>query len=559
MTKIYAGSLLTALGFLSAPAWAQDTYVPLQSEEAHLFQRIEALSQRLSTSDLGSQLPIGRKTLATYLNNTKKDAMQGGQVSFSKVDQMMIDRAIGINGEWIEDASGIDGAQRSKKPILRYFYTTKENFFHYDNENFFVAANPVLYTQVGMGLKNSDPNTYINFRGAELRGRISNRIGFYTLLGDNQEKPFHNIHQWEQKYKSFPGYDYYRLLDNGTFDAFVGRGYFTVDVVPGYTQLAFGYDKQFIGNGIRSIIQSNESAASTFLRLKTNVGSFQIDNLFQELVADHPGLGNDNRLPRKYYSFHQVSKNFGNKLNIALFENTVFGASNNSKVTNLLPSLIADKVFNANKGDVKSSFGLQFKYLPVRSLQVYGQAMADNISLTKSNTSFPSSTYAAQLGLKYFNAFTLSNLDIQVELNHITPFMYQSNDQSKNQTHYNQALAHNMGAGFTEVLGRLKYQPHSKLYIDLTGSYFNGINSQVPYNNGVNIHMYYQQYNSAGIAPDPARNKAAYVNGNIAFELFTNFFIEAGGTYIKGIATNGGYAYGGLRWNISRKQFIYYQ
>lgn len=545
---------LSSIGLATFNASAQDTYVPLQSEEAHLYQRIEALNNTLHHTDLGSYLPVGRRSLATYLELSKKNAIQSNQVAYSLVDQHTINRALGINGEWVEDASGHDGATLSKKPILKYFYTTKENLFHYDDEDFFVVVNPVLYTQVGMGLNNSDPNTYINFRGAEVRGRIAKRVGFYTLLGDNQEKPFSNIGLWESNHKSFPSNDYYRRLDNGSFDAFVGRGYVTVEVVPNFTTVAFGYDKQFIGNGIRSMIQSNESAASTFLRIKTQVGKIQIDNLYQELVSDFAGLGNDDRLPRKYNSFHQVSKNFGTKLNVALFENTMYGATNKYKITNLFPALITHKLFGSKELDRKTSFGLQFKYLPIRSVQLYGQTMIDYLSFSgHDNPSLPKAIYAGQLGLKYFNAFTVNNLDLQVELNVASDNMYQAGATTRNHTHYNQPLAHSMGNSFTELIGKLKYQPHYKWYIDLTGIFFKGNDNFPAANKPLNIFVPYQQTTTG----TPSNN--LYANGNIAYELFTNFFIEAGGTYIKGISRTGGYAYGGIRWNISRKQnYIFY-
>lgn len=546
-------TFITALSTIGRTQ-AQDTYVPLLSEEAHIYQKIEALNQSLSTKDLGSYLPINRKSLASYFDQSKKNALQGPAVTYSSVLQRQIDRAIGINGEWIQDASGMDGATPSKKPILKYFYTTKENLFHYDQDDFFLAINPVLYTQVGLGLNDNAHNTYTNFRGAELRGRIANRIGFYTMLGDNQEKPFNNIDVWEQQYKSFPGHDYYRRLENGTLDAFVGRGYVSIDLIRNYTSLTFGYDKQFIGNGIRSLIQSNESAASTFLRIKTNVGSFQIDNLYQELVSDFAGLGNDDRLPRKYSSFHQISKNFGKKLNIGLFEQTMYGASNRYSVTNLLPALLIHKALGAEEKDMKTSFGLQFKYLPYQGIQVYGQTMVDYLAINKhKNVSLPSLIYAAQLGIKYFDAFTIKNLDIQVELNNVSEGMYQSANTTRNHTHYNQPLAHSMGNNFTELLGKLKYTPHHKWYVELTGAYFNGPAATNTFNG--NIFAPYPS-NTSDLAQ--LRQKKFYGNANIAFELFTNFFIEAGGTYLKGANSNNAYAYGGLRWNISRKQYLYY-
>ncbi|OJU76381.1 MAG: hypothetical protein BGO09_15750 [Bacteroidetes bacterium 47-18] len=557
--KLYLLPLL--LASCCTPLLGQDAYMPLNSEEYHLYHRLEAISGRLNPAEGGSYLPLGRKTGADFFNHIKRSTIQFGRYTLSGRDQYQIDRAIGINGEWTEDATGMDGARPSKRPVLRYFYTTKENLLHYHGDDFFVAVNPVLYLNAGLDItpgSNTRQHTFTNFRGGEIRGRIANRIGFYTLLGDNQERPFVNVGNWETRYKSFPGNDFYRRLDNGTFDAFVGRGYFTVDIVPRHFKLAFGYDKQFIGNGIRSLVQSNETAAGTFLRLQTNIGGFQVDNLYQELVSDFAGLGNDDRLPRKYASFHQVSRNIGSRLSIALFESTMYGASNDFKLTNLIPVIYVNTLMRALEAQQKTSLGLQFKYLPARSVQLYGQAMADRIDFRKAAVPTAKSTFAAQLGVRYFNAFTLSNLDLQAEVNHVSPFMYQSNERTQNHTHYNQPLAHPMGAGFTEVIGKARYQPHARIYIDAIGSFFKGITPAVPFNNGSNIHMTYQEWISDHHIDYQKYYTGAYLNGNIAYELFTNFFLEAGGTYTKGLNSSGAIAYGGLRWNISRKHYMLY-
>src|SRR5690606_33909014 len=94
---------------------------------------------------------------------------------------------LSISGEWTEDASGMDGAERSKRPVLRHFYTTKPNLFHEHNDQLFIVVNPIIYTQGFYDLSQSSFN-YINLRGAEVRGRLLNKIGFYTMLADNQEK-----------------------------------------------------------------------------------------------------------------------------------------------------------------------------------------------------------------------------------------------------------------------------------------------------------------------------------------------------------------------------------
>lgn len=540
---------------------AQSTFVPSHSEEAYWYRKIESKQGALHTTESGSNMPINRKTLAPFFHKTYTSKDNFNQLpSFNRVTDYQIQRAIGINGEWIEDASGIDAATRTRRPLFKYFYTTKENLFHHHNEDFFVVVNPILYTQLGADERSQ--TRYINYRGAEVRGRIWNKIGFYTQLGDRQERPMEQVLAWEQQFLSFPGNDYYRVNDQQNFDAFVGRGYFTVDLIPSITQLSFGYDKQFIGNGIRSLIQSDEGAASTFLRLTTHWKGFQLDNLYQELVGDFPGLGNDERLPKKYNSFHQLSTNIGRKLNIAFFENTTYGQQR-LQVHQLVPLPFFNTVMRSLEARQKTSLGMQFKYLPIKGLQVYGQMMLDELQFGNANRSIDKSKYAAQLGAQAFDVFGLANVDVQLEVNHVAPYMYQSGDGKTNHTHFNQPLAHAMGAGFTELIAKLRYQPIPRLYIDGTASWYTRKEGQNFYNNGNDLRMQYKHW-----APDYTINyqndlQGIYLNGNIAYELFVNFFLELGATYINNQSSTNAVlqnamGYGGLRWNISRKQYMIY-
>jgi hypothetical protein len=58
-----------------------------------------------------------------------------------------------------------------------------------------------------------------------------------------------------------------------------------------------------------------------------------------------------------------------------------------------------------------------------------------------------------QLGAKYINALGIKNLDLQLEYNRVRPFTYSHRDSVANYTHYNQPMAHPLGANFSETIG----------------------------------------------------------------------------------------------------------
>jgi hypothetical protein len=70
--------------------------------------------------------------------------------------------------------------------------------------------------------------------------------------------------------------------------------------------------------------------------------------------------------------------------------------------------------------------------------------------------------FGIQLGGKYIDAFGIKNLDLQLEMNRVRPFTYAHYDTINNYTHYNQPLAHPLGANFQELIGIARYQPFPK-------------------------------------------------------------------------------------------------
>jgi hypothetical protein len=63
-----------------------------------------------------------------------------------------------------------------------------------------------------------------------------------------------------------------------------------------------------------------------------------------------------------------------------------------------------------------------------------------------------------QLGFKSFDLFTLANLSIQTEINAVRPYTYTHGSVQQNYAHFNQALAHPLGANFVESVTFMNYQ-----------------------------------------------------------------------------------------------------
>ena len=147
-------------------------------------------------------------------------------------------------------------------------------------KDFDLVINPVIQFKY-MKESDNEKTLFLNSRGVNIRGRIANKIGFAASTDNQERDPFY-VQEWEDKFQSVPGAGYYKSFKGTGFDYFDARGYFTFNVTK-YIDVAFGYDRNFIGNGYRSLFLSDFGNSNLFLKLNTRIWKINYQNLFMEL------------------------------------------------------------------------------------------------------------------------------------------------------------------------------------------------------------------------------------------------------------------------------------
>src|SRR6187549_1991658 len=448
---------LARLIFILFPVFAisQSTYVPFGSKEYILTDRLEILGQKDSILNFSKTKPINRLQVVRGVMGFKQNHPA---IVLSKTDEYNL-RSLYLNNiEYLPDSQRI--AIKSKKPIGP-FYRTPANLYEVHVKDFDLVINPVIQFQY-MKESDNDETLFLNSRGVSVRGRIANKIGFAASIVDNQERDPLYVQGWEDKFQSVPGAGYYKNFKGTGFDYFDGRGYFTFNVTK-YIDVVFGYDKNFIGNGYRSLFLSDFGNNTLFLKLNTRIWKFNYQNLFMELQQTEP-RGPDRLLRKKYAAFHHLDVNVTKKLNIGLFEGVMFGRTDHFEFSYLNPIIFYRSIEQQNGSYDNSVAGFDFKMNVFKKMQVYGQFLLDefNLEQVKSGDGWWANKWGLQLGAKYVNAFGIKNLDLQLEHNRVRPFTYSHRDSVANYTHYNQPMAHPLGANFSETIGILRYQPVPK-------------------------------------------------------------------------------------------------
>jgi hypothetical protein len=406
--------------------------------------------------------PFSRKQYIPHLSRI--DSL----VTLSKVDEYNRYTAMLSNIEW---ATGERSEYLSKKPWGKTFFQTPANFFEVNEEDFFLAVNPVIQFTVSKE-KDYDETVFLNTRGISLRGRLANKIGFAAYFTDNQERDPLYVQQTVNAFKAVPGAGYYKEFKGTGYDYFDARGYFTFNITK-YIDVSFGYDKNSIGNGHRSMFLSDFSNNMLFLKLNTRIWKLNYQNLFMELHSTEP-RGGDRLLGKKYAAMHHLDAAVTKWLNIGLFEGIIFGRKDHFEFGYLNPIIFYRSIEQQNGSFDNSVVGLDVKANVAHKFQFYGQLLFDEFLLSevKENRGWWGNKWSAQVGAKYIDAFNIKNLDLHVETNWIRPFTYSHDDSVANYTHYNQPLAHPVGANLKEVVGIARYQPAPKWLLQAKAMYY---------------------------------------------------------------------------------------
>ena len=268
-------------------ATAQSTFLNPGSKDIHFVERMEIKQQKNTHLNFSSVRPFNRRYIVQqteFIDSARlgyTDPVTGvdkfkewRDQALTPVDEYNLHSFLMNNTEWV---TGPKDEFKSKRAILKTFYRTKPNFLEVKNRDFFLALNPILQLAGGVETGTNHQSLFLNSRGVTLRGMIARRIGFATSIIENQETGPLFFQQQVNKFGAVPGVGFYKPFKKTGYDFFDARGYITFGATK-YIDIQFGYDKNFIGAGYRSLFLSDWGNSYLFLKLNTKIWKFNYQN-----------------------------------------------------------------------------------------------------------------------------------------------------------------------------------------------------------------------------------------------------------------------------------------
>jgi hypothetical protein len=349
----------------------------------------------------------------------------------------------------------------SKSSFLKALYN--KNALKVSKADFELVLNPLFHLEYG---NSDDKDRYINTRGFEAKGRIGNKVRFYTSFYENQAIfPDYLENQIVDNNFIVPGQGMSKWADHSIdhdFDFAMSNGTVSYQADK-FFNFQFGHGKNFIGDGYRSLMLSDNAFNYPYLKITTDFWKVRYVNIFSSYQDVRPEYSINDLNRKKFSTIHNLSVNIGKRLNINLFEAIVWeqGENGRSFDANYLNPIIFYRPIEFSLGSRGGNalLGAGFKYKIQDKSHLYGQVVLDEFKYAEivAADGWWANKYSYQLGGKWFDVMGVDNLYLQSEVNYARPFMYSHNNPLQSFTHYNQALAHPLGASFIESVTFLRY------------------------------------------------------------------------------------------------------
>ncbi|MDC3269525.1 gliding motility protein RemB [Flavobacteriaceae bacterium] len=345
-----------------------------------------------------------------------------------------------------------------------------EHLVQVQGDDYWFTFDPIFDLQAGKDKAADFSTTFNNTRGVYIQGGLGKQFSFSTSFYESQGRFAHYINNYAESLRAFgpdpaiiPGRGIGKRFKKDAYDYPVAEAY--LSYTPNkFVNIQFGHGKNFIGDGYRSLLQSDVSSPSTFLKLNTKFWKIKYTNTWMWLRDVRPEVVQDKAFLTKYMANHYLSWNVSKRFNLGLFESVMWTNSNDRGFDiNYLNPLIFFRAleFETGQGAGNALVGLSGKYKLSNNANIYSQFILDEFSLNDITGGKKSwkNKYGYQIGLKYFNAFKIDNLLFQMEYNRVRPYTYSHNTIVLNYAHDNQSMAHLWGSNFSEtiLIGRYHY------------------------------------------------------------------------------------------------------
>lgn len=381
-----------------------------------------------------------------------------------------------------------------------------EHFFQFQGEDYWITINPLLDVRVGAA-SGTVSSTFNNTRGLQVQAGLGDNLVLTTTVFESQGRFADYYNQYSNSIKPsggnpaiIPGIGIAKEFKTDAYD------FPSADANITYSpskkiNLQLGYGRNFIGDGYRSLLLGDATSPYPYFKINTTFWKIKYTNTYMWLKDVREEVTQERTYATKFMANHYLSWNVTKRWNLGFFESVVWANSNDRGFdANFINPIIFYRTveFTSSARSGNAVLGLTTKYKFNNQVNFYGQFILDEFSLgdVKAQDQSWKNKYGYQLGLKYYNAFKIPNLLLQLEYNNIRPYVYSHSDPLTNYGHNNQSIGHAWGGNTRELIAAARYHKgryfaDAKVTYGIRGLDFNTATDSLNY--GGNIYRDYDE------------------------------------------------------------------
>ena len=348
------------------------------------------------------------------------------------------------------------------------------DFIGVRSDEYYIAINPIVDFDLG---KDNGKTTWVNTRGAEVKGTIGDNFAFYSNIRENQAVFPDYITDYTTENKVVPGQGSTRPFKQTGFDYTNASAYIAMRPMK-WLQGVLGYGKNFIGDGYRSMILSDNTYAYPYIKFTANVWNIQYSCYYSQM-SDINRMLNDKTYARKYTIIHYIDWAVTKRLNLGLFDAIVCRGQDDNGIRRGFDFQYINPIiflrttdYHAGSSPDNALLGASASYILGKHTTMYAQFVMDEMTVKEfiGFNGYCANKQSYQFGVKSYNCFGVKNLFLQGEFNLVRPYMYSHYSGEDNYAHFNQPLAHPWGGNFYEIVARTQYN-YKRFYFQYKMNY----------------------------------------------------------------------------------------
>lgn len=328
----------------------------------------------------------------------------------------------------------------SKTWLGRKFMT--RSMLQLDSAKFKIAVDPIFNLEYGRDFTNGVFHV-VNTKGARIFGTIGKKVSYYSAVFETQATYMPYFDREVKAINAVPGFgrtkeflftnalwQVMRVQPNG-YDFALVQGYVSYSATK-WLNVQLGHDRFFIGEGYRSLFLSDAGFNYPFIKTDLTLKGWKYLMLWNSLQDISIPVPFESGFVKKWGTFHYLSYNATKWFQPGIFGAVIWG-----------------------RGMANGVGGLNLRFRPINKGIVYSQIVIDDLGMKElfDGSGHLLQKVGFQLGAKVHNPFGAKGLMLQAEYNTVRPYTYASGDSFIAYNHYNQPLAHPLGANFHELVG----------------------------------------------------------------------------------------------------------